>query len=330
MRRRPAKMLAELVPPPGPSRTLTAERFPHVHPDHPLDIAMRRLARSGWKTLPVVSRDNVRELRGTISAADVLSAYATERPATADTGASGAHPRLLARMLTVLVALALLTGVLNYFFRSQRVSRAGQYYEAGNQYLAKDRIEEAIEQFRRAVSVSHNVRHRLALGLALVKAGRLEEASVYLNEVLREDPRSGPANLGMARILAQQGRTDEAAERYRQVQGAQARMELAGMLAKAGRRDDARRELLAAIDDTGEDDAARRQAGHLLLQYGFPDDAAQVFRDLLRRNRRDASAYDGLGEAESALGNVRAACSAFRSALRIEPADALAAARACR
>src|SRR5436190_2495720 len=65
----PGQVLAELVPPPGPSRTLTAEHFPHVHPDHPLDVAMRRLAQSGWKTLPVVSRDNVREVRGTISAA---------------------------------------------------------------------------------------------------------------------------------------------------------------------------------------------------------------------------------------------------------------------
>jgi CIC family chloride channel protein len=325
-----AQTLADLVPAPGPARTLTAERFPHVHPDHPLDVAMRRLARSGLKALPVVSRDNVRELRGTISAPDILAAYAAERAPAAETPAGAAHPRLLARMLTVLVALALVTGLLNYFFRTQSVNRAGQYYEAGNQFLAKDRIEEAIEQFRRAVSVSHSVRHRLALGLALVKAGRVDEASVYLNEVLREDPRSGPANLGMARILAQEGRIDEAADRYRRVEGPQARIELAGMLAKAGRRDDARRELLATLEDAGEDDAARRQVGHLLLQSGFPDDAAQVFRDLLRRNRRDAPAYDGLGEAESALGNVRAACSAFRSALRIDPADALAAARSCR
>ena len=68
----------------------------------------------------------------------------------------------------------------------------------------------------------------------------------------------------------------------------------------------------------------------MLLHYGLPDDAATVFRDLLRRNRRDAAAYDGLGEAEAALGNSRAACTAFRSALRIDPADALAAARSCR
>jgi signal transduction histidine kinase len=35
--------------------------------------------------------------------------------------------------------------------------------------LQKDRIPEAIEQYRDALSISHRADHRLALGLALVK-----------------------------------------------------------------------------------------------------------------------------------------------------------------
>jgi CIC family chloride channel protein len=326
----PRLTFAEIVPAPGPARMLTADNFPHLHPDHPLDLAMRRIARSGLKTLPVVSRDNIRDFKGTISLSDVLAAYANTAPAAGEEAKPQAPPRLLARMLTVLVALAILTGVLNYFAHGQRVSRADRAYIAGNQLLAKDRVEEAIEQYRSAVSVSHSVPHRLALGMALVKAGRLEEASVYLDEVLREEPSSGLANLGIARILAKQGRIDEAAEHYRRAGGLQARIELADVLAKAGRRDDARRELLEALSAATGDPAAHKQIGHMLLQYDLAADAADVFRDLVRKNRRDASAYDGLGEAESALGNTRAACSAFRSALRIDPADALAAARACR
>ena len=207
-------------------------------------------------------------------------------------------------MLTVLVVLViLLTGVLNYFFRSQRVNRADQYYEAANQFLAKDRVEEAIEQFRRAVSVSHSVRHRLALGLALVKAGRLEEASVYLNEVLSEDPVERPRQ-------SRDGADPRAAGPHRRGGGTippgvasgenplQSRTELIDMLAKAGRRGRRKRELRAASTRLPDDHAARRQIGHMLLHYGLPDDAATVFRDLLRRDRRDAAAYDGLGEAE--------------------------------
>jgi tetratricopeptide (TPR) repeat protein len=331
----PHQTFGELVSPPGPIQTLNAENFPHLHTDHPLDLAMSRIAQTGLPVLPVVNRDNVRQLKGTVSISDILAAYAVGRASHAEVVEPRAQPRLLARMLTVLVVVILLTGVLNYFFHSQRFNRADQYYETANQLLAKDRVEEAIEQYRNAVSVSHSVKHRLALALALVKAGRLGEASVYLNEVLSENPSSGPANLGMARILAQQGHIDEAAKRYRQAIGSgenplQSRAELIDMLAKAGRLPEAQAELRAALAATPDDPAARRQIGHMLLHYGLPDEAATVFRDLLRRDRRDAAAYDGLGEAEAAVGNSRAACTAFRSALRIDPADALAAARSCR
>src|SRR4051794_40197842 len=46
--------LADLVPAPGPAHTLAADRFPHVHPDLPLDLAMQRIARTGLTSLPVV------------------------------------------------------------------------------------------------------------------------------------------------------------------------------------------------------------------------------------------------------------------------------------
>jgi hypothetical protein len=40
-------------------------------------------AQSGFAELPVVSRGNIRELRGTISAKDVLDAFPVGRPAAA-------------------------------------------------------------------------------------------------------------------------------------------------------------------------------------------------------------------------------------------------------
>jgi tetratricopeptide (TPR) repeat protein len=330
----PDRTLGELVPSPGRMEHLNTENFPHLHPDHPLDLAMQRLVRTGLPTLPVVSRDNIRELRGTISMPDILAAYGMGRTNEALSPEPRGPRRLLARMIVVLAGLALLTGFLNYFLRGERVNRADRYYDAANQLLAKDRIEEAIEQYRNAVSVSHSVKHRLALGMALEKAGRLGEASVYLGEVLNAEPNSQLANLGMARVLAKEGAIDEAAKDYRRaIQGADnplaARTELIEMLAGAGRLPEAQAELRAALA-AAHDNAARSQIAHVMLQYQMPGEAMAVFRDLVRQNRRDAAAYDGLGEAEAALGNDRAACSAFRSALRIDPQDALAASRACR
>jgi chloride channel protein, CIC family len=326
----PRQPLADLVPPPGRTQSLDADNFPHLHTDHPLDLAMRRIAESGLPVLPVVSRDNVRQLKGTIAVPDILATYAVGRAQDADADAPRTPPRLLGRMLAALFALALITGALNYFLHHNRGDRADRYYDVANQLLAKDRVEEAVEQYRNAVSVSHSVPHRLALGMALIKAGRLGEASVYLDEVLREDPASGPANLGMARILAQRGDVDGAADRYRRAINShenpmQSRSELIAMLAKSGRTVEVRAELLAALASVGDDPSARKQIGHMLLQYGLPDVAAGLFRDLIHRNRRDASSYDGLAQAELALGNDRAACADFRAALRLDPSDALAA-----
>ena len=36
--------------------------FPHVHMDHPLDLALTRMGEEGLETIPVVSRFNVNEL----------------------------------------------------------------------------------------------------------------------------------------------------------------------------------------------------------------------------------------------------------------------------
>jgi CIC family chloride channel protein len=69
------ELLGELVPAPGPTEGLTQDIFPHLHADTSLDVALRKLAETGWDGLPVVSRDNVRQWKGTIAVPDILAAY---------------------------------------------------------------------------------------------------------------------------------------------------------------------------------------------------------------------------------------------------------------
>ncbi len=54
------------------SRVLTA-RIPYLHPDHPLDTALRLIGE--WPLLPVVHRANVQQLLGVVSLDDVMRAY---------------------------------------------------------------------------------------------------------------------------------------------------------------------------------------------------------------------------------------------------------------
>ena len=68
------KTVAEIVPP-LPESALNAGNFPHVHTDHSLDLALQRMGEAHLDVLPVVGRDNVRELMGVISLPDTLRAY---------------------------------------------------------------------------------------------------------------------------------------------------------------------------------------------------------------------------------------------------------------
>src|SRR5262249_54147628 len=152
---------------------------------HTLDYAMRRLAADPGRLLPVVSRTDARDLQAVVSLADVVAAYRIgERPAL-QPGAARSSRRLLVRVSAAFIAAAMLTAFLNYFFRAERAGRAGRDYQAGLELMQRERYDEAVTEFRDALSISHSPVHRLALGLALVQAGRVSEAALYLNEVLR-------------------------------------------------------------------------------------------------------------------------------------------------
>jgi CIC family chloride channel protein len=69
-----AKSLAELLP---------AWEFVHVHPDHPLNVALERMGASHLGILPVVSRANVCQLEGIVTLQDVLALYGVSSPVEA-------------------------------------------------------------------------------------------------------------------------------------------------------------------------------------------------------------------------------------------------------
>jgi len=327
--------LAELLPTHIPSPMLTSESFPHLHMDHPLDIALRRMAESKLNVLPVVNRADIRDLKGVVSLQDILQAYGIE------SGKEAARPssdqmqisrRLLPGVLAAGLGVLLVIGFLNYYYRSARSEHAAEYYKTGNELLQQSRDEEAIQQFREALSAAPgNLQYRLALGLALAKADHAAEASVYLNALLKRDPENAPANLGEARILAAQGKGANAVKFYRRaIDGSwpagqdktrmDARFELVSLLASSGQRTQAIAELLAALG-SARDPAVKEKIGHLLLSYGAPREAADVFRDVARTDHADGKASAGLGQAELALENYSEARDAFQQALVRNPAD---------
>ena len=337
--RRGDETLAALVPERGPMQQLTMENFPHLHADHTLDDAMRRIARQDLPALPVVSRANVRELKGTVSLDDILAVYriGKQSPEPVFTGTpAGWRISPLAGTAAGLLALLALLAFLNYSYRSGRAARAQQSFTAGRALAGSGRFDEAVEQFRNALSISPDMERRLALGLALEQGGHLSEGAVYLNEVVRERPGNAPAHLALARIDAQKGNIEEAVTHYRRaIDGAwpqnaldnrmEARIELTDMLNKAGQRSRAQAELLALTAETPPQSDLQKRVARMLVDSGLAVQASALYRDMLRRNPRDLDALDRLGEASIAEGNFAVAEKAFADAHRIAPADSTAA-----
>jgi CIC family chloride channel protein len=294
--------LGELLPVDIPNPQLTGENFPHVHMDHPLDMALRRMAQSKLNVLPVVGRADIRDLKGVVSLNDILNAYgvsgekAHTHPVQQEDRASR---RLVPGVIAAGLAVLLVIGFLNYYYRSARSDRAQQYYKTGNEFLDQNRDEEAVQQFRDALSAAPgNTQYRLALALALAKADHPAEASAYLNAILKRDPQNGLASLGEARIAVGQGKTVDAVKLYRRaVDGAwppgteksrtQARLEVASLLEKSGQN----------------------------------LEAAEDLQELVKADHRNADAYSGLGAAELALERYPEARDAFQKTLELNPSD---------
>ena len=150
--------------------------------------------------------------------------------------------------------------------------------------------------------------------------------------MLKRDPNNGAANLGFARAAVTRGKRPDAITYYhRAIYGSwaageensrlEARFELADYLKKSGLQKEAAAELLAALEQARNDDSAKKRIGRMLLEYGSPRQAADVFREVLRANSRDAQAWASLGTAELAQQEYESARNAYRSAVRFNPSD---------
>jgi CIC family chloride channel protein len=326
--------LADLAPgpdaPPGVS-----EGYPSVHRDDPLDTALRRMGEAGVDTLAVVSRTGLGKVIGVISLQDALRAYgfgARRSPAAKPPDEFKAPVAKLGVVVAVVAGLLLLAVSLGYAYRSQRSASARKYFQLANELVANGRFSDAVEPYRHALSISPSDEYRLALALALVHAQRFDEAGIYLREVLRNHPTSGPANLGLAEVDAATGQIDDAVGYYHRalygvwpdnplVQRVETRIELVNELGKAGRKKQAQAELLSLMAVMPSDPVVRKRVAQLLLAFDLPQESADVFREVLPARKNDPEVYAGLGDADAAQWKYVLACSAYRHALKLKPGD---------
>ncbi len=93
-----------------------------------------------------------------------------------------------------------------------------------------------------------------------------------------------------------------------------ARFELVDFLLKEHSKQELLAELITLEAESDGDETVQRRLAGLFLAADAPNRAAAVYRALITQNPDDASAYEGLGEAEMQQGEYRPARAAFLQA----------------
>ena len=236
-------------------------------------------------------------------------------------------------ILAAIVGLLLFDTALAKVDKSGRKSYAAREFAAGEQLLALGKIEEAIEHLRAASTLDgESSAYGVALAEATLADGRPSAAEQMVLPVLERNPTDGAANLAMARVLAKEEKGEEAKSYYHRAiyglwpPGADksrnvARFELIDFLARANAKQELLSELLPIQDDSTNDMAQRKRIAHLFVVAGSPSRAVAIFREVLRRDSRDADAYVGLAEAALSLGDYATARADLLAAQKLMPED---------
>jgi predicted Zn-dependent protease len=214
--------------------------------------------------------------------------------------------------------------------KTQELELASQAQDAdrnGQRLLQQHRANEAVDAFRKAHALEReNPKYEIDLIQALMAAGKVAEAAPLMNELLELDSNDGEANLVAARLAAQQGQAAAADSYYhRSIYGGWAqsasqhriavRLELIHFLAARGKQEEVLAELLPLEEEASRDANLLPTLANLFLEAGSPSRASQIFRRLIKARPADPADYAGLGQAELALGDFRAARVAFASAV---------------
>ncbi|HEY5062924.1 MAG TPA: tetratricopeptide repeat protein, partial [Gemmatimonadaceae bacterium] len=263
-----------------------------------------------------------------------LPAVAPPRLATPVSTAS--VPIFLATFAIVVAAIALFLGLDLFLARVDRQESRGHAadeYAAGRTLLAAGKPRDAAERFGAAVAIDRqNVNYSLALGEAMLEEGRTADAEATIKALLDRAENDGAVNLTMAHVMAREDRYDDAQAYYHRAifgqwgadslaRRTQARFELIDVLARRGSQAELLAELLP-FDATSPDSIAlRSRLGRLFILAGAPARAATMFREVLRRQPRDAGAWAGMGDAALALRTFQTARADLVEALRLRPHD---------
>jgi tetratricopeptide (TPR) repeat protein len=233
---------------------------------------------------------------------------------------------VLAVVLSIAAGLAVLDRFLADMEMTEVRTAAERSWRNGKRLLREGNAGEALDALRNAHSLEReNIRYELDMVSALVALGKTSDADPLVEDALQRKPNDGAVNLAAARLMRKEGDAAAAESYYhRAVYGEwpsnsgtsrqDARLELIEFLKAENSRQRLLAELISLEAESGGEVSVERRLGPLFLAAESPARAAAIYRALISKDPGDASAYEGLGEAEMQLGQYRPARAAFLQA----------------
>jgi CIC family chloride channel protein len=296
---------------------------PFAHPDDPLDAALQRMGAARVDQMVVIGRAGGTRA-GVLHVKDVLGAYKESKPP------QGPIQSWLPAVAAITIAAIAIVSGLVFWQRSSQAGRGKEAFESGEKLLARGQVDDAILAFRNALAhTPSDLKVRAALGLALVQSNHFNEASAYLNDVAKAQPRNGPVWMGMAEVALDGGDRVKGMDLLRhsltsewpvseEQRHRDAQLQYATLLSGAGRKAEAIPLLLGVIERSGDDPATARKAADQVKAIGSPGQAEEAYAALASHFPADAAAWLRLGDARLAEDKVPAALEAYRSASKAD------------
>jgi len=185
--------------------------------------------------------------------------------------------------------------------------------------------KDTVALFQHAVDVNpEDSLTQYNLGVALLQAGRIQEAIRHDTEALQLKPDYAPAFNNLANALLQQGKVQEAIGHYEEAlriwpKYAEAHNNLGNALLEAGRIQEAihhEEEALRLMPDYPD---AHNNLANALLQQGKVQEAIRHYQEALRLKPDFANAHYNLAMLQANLGHPAEAIPHLEAALKLEP-----------
>jgi Flp pilus assembly protein TadD len=170
------------------------------------------------------------------------------------------------------------------------------------------------------------VQQHVARGAELGNKGQYPEAEQEYRAALLLDSQNPDLYLGLAYVLDQQKRWDDAAAAARQAVRLNpnddvAHYDLGAALAEKGDRDGAMAEAREALRLNPNNDLAHDNLGSALEKKGDLDGAIAEYREAVRLNPNSSRRHSDLGSALGKRGDLGGAIAEHREAVRLNPKD---------